>query len=222
MNKDFHFGAIFDWDGVIVDSSSSHEESWNQLAREMNKELFEGFFKKSFGMKNTRIIPELLGWTQDPVEIEVISERKEELYREIVKVKGIEALPGAVRWVKELKALGIPCVVASSGHRKNIDLGLTAIGLMGVFDEVVCAQDVTLGKPHPEVFLKAAEKIQVDPNRCIVFEDAHVGIEAAQRAEIKVIALETTHSRETLHQADHVINNLSAMTVDIAKAVLNS
>ncbi len=222
MNDSFHFGAIFDWDGVIVDSSSSHEESWNLLAQERNQALFEGFFLKSFGMKNTRIIPELLGWSQDPIEIDQISERKEELYRKIVKTKGITALPGAVRWVKELKARGIPCVVASSGHRKNIDLGLTAIGLLGVFDEIVSAQDVTLGKPHPEVFLKAAKKIKVDPSRCIVFEDAHVGIEAAQRAQIKVIALETTHSRDSLDHADHVISNLSGMTLEIAQEVLNS
>jgi HAD superfamily hydrolase (TIGR01509 family) len=220
MNPLFRFGAIFDWDGVIIDSSSHHEESWKALVSENGKEFLPDFFLKSFGMKNDQIIPRILGWTQDPAEILKISHRKEELYREIVQKRSIEALPGAVSWVKQLESMGIPRVIASSTHRKNIELGLQLIGLEGCFTEIVSAEDVVEGKPHPSVFLKASEKTRIPPGQCIVFEDAHVGIEAARRAGIKVIALQTTHPKETLLDADEVIENLEKMTLEVARKVL--
>ncbi|MES2307924.1 MAG: HAD family phosphatase [Verrucomicrobiota bacterium] len=215
MSDSFIFGAIFDWDGVLIDSSSHHEESWRALVLENGRKFSPDFFKKSFGMKNNRIIPEVLGWTQDPVEIKKISDRK------IVKKRPLQALPGAVQWVTELKAKEIPRVIASSTDRKNIELGLQIIGLDGFFTEIVSAEDVNQGKPNPDVFLKAAEKIKMLPRECIVFEDAHVGIEAARRAHIKVVALMTTHSKESLHEADYIIENLEEMNFEIAQKTLN-
>ena len=93
-------GVIFDWDGVLVDSSAAHEESWERLASETQKQLPEGHFQKSFGMKNEQIIPNILQWTSDSKEgeneIHRLSLRKEELYRQIIKEKGVPALPGAI------------------------------------------------------------------------------------------------------------------------------
>src|SRR5579871_5734159 len=87
-------GAIFDWDGVIINSAAHHEESWERLAREEERPLADGHFKAGFGMKNEVIIPELLKWTEDHGEIRRISLRKEALYREVVLERGIVALPG--------------------------------------------------------------------------------------------------------------------------------
>ena len=83
MKRDDALGAIFDWDGVIIDSSLHHEESWERLARETGFTLPEGHFKKGFGMKNEFIIPNVLNWSNRPEEIRELSLRKEELYREI-------------------------------------------------------------------------------------------------------------------------------------------
>ena len=90
-------GAIFDWDGVIINSAEHHEKSWERLAKECGKILPENHFKRGFGMKNEVIIPELLGWATMPVEIRILSLRKEAIYREVVREQGMTALPGSRR-----------------------------------------------------------------------------------------------------------------------------
>ena len=104
-------GAIFDWDGVIINSAAHHETSWERLAVEVKKPLPEGHFKRGFGMKNEVIFPELLGWTAVPTEVRILSLRKEALYREIVREKGIEPLPGVREFLQAFKDHGIPCVI---------------------------------------------------------------------------------------------------------------
>ena len=110
------FGCNFDWDGVIIDSSAQHEESWERLAREEGKRLPKGHFKISFGMKNERIIPNILGWTDDPADIRRLSLRKEELYRVIAVETGIKPLDGVGPFLAGLAAAQIPCVIGSSTH----------------------------------------------------------------------------------------------------------
>ena len=123
------WGAIFDWDGVIIDSSSHHEESWERLARETGKPLPPGHFKKGFGRKNEFIIPEILEWTREAAEIERFSLRKEALYREVVAERGVEALPGVRLWLERLREARVPCVIGSSTHRANVELSLDLLGL---------------------------------------------------------------------------------------------
>jgi len=205
------WGAIFDWDGVIIDSSRQHEESWDRLAAEIGKPLAEGHFKAGFGRKNEFIIPNILHWEQDPAKVRQLSLRKEELYREIIKEKGLEPLPGVRRWLDRLAAAGIPCAVGSSTHRLNIEVSLDILGLRGFFREIVSSEDVSHGKPDPEVFLKAAEKLGIAPGRSVVFEDAHVGIEAAHRAGMRVIAVATTNALADLGAADLAVTRLDEL-----------
>lgn len=213
-------GALFDWDGVVIDSSGQHEESWELLARELGKPLPRDHFLRGFGMKNQVIIPEILGWTQDTDEIHQYSLRKEELYREIVRQRGIEPLPGVVGLLRMLREHGVPCAVASSTHRENIETIFEAIGLRGYFAAVVTAEDVARGKPDPEVFLKGAEKIGRDPRHCVVFEDAHVGIEAGLAAGAKVIAVATTNPIESLGKADLAVASLQDVTWPLFRGLL--
>jgi beta-phosphoglucomutase family hydrolase len=205
------WGAIFDWDGVIIDSSSHHEESWERLARETKKPLPAGHFKKGFGRKNEFIIPEILDWTHETAEIERLSLRKEALYREVVAERGVEALPGVRTWLERLHDAGVPCVIGSSTHRANIDLSLDLIGLRDSFAAIVTAEDVTRGKPDPQVFLTAAKKIDRPPERCVVFEDALVGIEAAHAGGMKCVAVATTNPPELLCAAERVIARLDEL-----------
>ncbi len=209
------WGAIFDWDGVIIDSSKAHEESWERLALETGHTLPPDHFIKGFGRKNDFIIPELLGWTRDPQEITRLSLRKEELYRDVVRDRGQTALPGVRVWLERLKAGGVPCVVGSSTHRANIELILDLVGLREFFAAIVSAEDVSHGKPDPEVFLKAAGKIGRLPERCVVFEDAHVGIAAARAAGMKVVGVATTHPVEELSETDRAVRRLDELTVDL-------
>jgi beta-phosphoglucomutase family hydrolase len=214
------FGAIFDWDGVIIDSARLHEESWHQLARELGTTIAPGSFLRGFGMKSARIIEEIHQWATEPEAIARLTNRKEALYREIVQQSEIAPLPGVVEWLHRLREAGLPCAVASSTQRLNIDAVLERIGLQRAFRAIVSAEDVTHGKPHPEVFEKAADRLEISRERCVVFEDAHVGIEAAHAAKMKVVAVTTTHVAGELQAADLVVRRLDELSIEQVSALL--
>jgi len=203
-----NLGALFDWDGVVIDSSAQHEEAWRRLADEIGKPMTGDQFARGFGMTNRVIIPDILGWTSDHDEIERYSLRKEELYRDVLRRDGIRPLPGVRELLQLLRARGVPCSVASSTHRENIEAIFDATGLRPFFSAVVSAEDVTRGKPDPQVFLAGAHRIGRDPARCVVFEDAHVGIEAGLAAGCRVIAVATTHPIGELGRAHLAVNSL--------------
>ena len=212
-------GVNFDWDGVVIDSSAQHEKSWELLAHEIQKPLPPGHFKAGFGKKNQEIIPNLLRWSNDPEEIRKLGERKEELYRELVREQGVAVLPGARELLEALKNASIPRSVGSSTPRSNLDSIFAATGLDRLFDAVVCGDDVANGKPAPDVFLLAAKRLGLDPADCLVIEDAHVGIEAAHRAGMKVLAVATTNPLEDLARADAAVLSLAGVTPDFLSQV---
>jgi len=208
-----NLGAIFDWDGVLIDSSSHHEASWERLAKERGLPLPEGHFKRGFGMKNEVVIPKVLQWGDHPDLVQELSLRKEALYREIILERGISTLPGAREWVERLREHEIPCVIGSSTHRLNIEVSLQLLGLKDFFASIVSAEDVSHGKPDPEVFLVAASRIDRPPSQCVVFEDALVGIEAAHRGGMKVVAVASTNPFEALKNADIVVHRLDELSI---------
>jgi HAD superfamily hydrolase (TIGR01509 family) len=208
-----NIGALFDWDGVIIDSSGQHEESWERLAAEERRTLPDGHFKRGFGMKNEIIIPQLLGWAEEPAEVERLSRRKEALYREIVRERGVSPLPGVHEFLRRLREAAIPCAIASSTQRENIDLSLASMGLADCFEAIVTAEDVSHGKPHPEPYLEAAGRIGRDPRRCVVLEDALMGIGAGLAAGAKVVAVATTNTRAILEKsgAHRIVDRLDEL-----------
>ncbi len=208
------FGVIFDWDGVIIDSSRHHEQSWERLAREVGKLLPDGHFRRGFGKKNEWIIPNLLGWSSDPGDIRRLSLRKEALYREIVGEIGIEALPGVREFLRRLQEAGVRTCIGSSSHRLNIVGVLATLGLETAFGGIVSSEDVIEGKPHPEVFLKAARVIGLPAARCVVFEDAFAGLEAARAGGMKAVAVATTHPPSDLvGRAARIVDRLDRLDV---------
>ena len=148
-----------------------------------------------------------------PTEVRILSLRKEALYREIVREKGIEPLPGVKEFLQSLKEQGVPCVIASSTHLENITATLEVLKLEEFFAFVVSAEDVKRGKPDPEVFLTAATRIEVAPVDAIVFEDALVGIAAAKAAGMRVVAVATTEPKDKLAHADWVVDRLDELSV---------
>jgi len=213
------WSAVFDWDGVLVNSSRLHERSWDLLAAETGRVLPPGHFQKGFGRKNEQIIPEILEWTTNDLEIAAIAVRKEEIYRSLVRAEGLPLLPGAREWLDELKRQGVTCVIGSSTERRNIDLVLAAHGIGDYFDSIVSGDDVREGKPHPGIFLTAASRIEADPSSCVVFEDARVGIQAARAAGMRVIAVTTTLPRTSLRDVDLVVDRLDELSVETAGPV---
>jgi HAD superfamily hydrolase (TIGR01509 family) len=166
-------------------------------------------------MKNEVIIPEMLKWATDKAEVQRLSLRKEAIYREVVKEIGVVALPGVENWLCTLRDARIPCVIASSTHRENITTALGVLGLESFFAKMVTAEDVKRGKPDPEVFRVAGERIDVAPDRAIVFEDALVGVAAGRAAGMRVVAVTTTNPREALvnAKADWVVDRLDELKV---------
>jgi len=214
-------GALFDWDGVVIDSSNQHERSWEQLAAEIGKPLPPNHFVRGFGMKNQRIIADLLDWTGNPDEVEEYSLRKEQLYREIIRAEGTRPLPGVRGLLELFAARGVPCALASSTHRENVEVVFDVIGLRPYFSAIVTGEDVRQGKPDPEVFLTAAQRINRQPAHCVVFEDAHVGIEAGLAAGARVIAVATTNPIEALGDADLAVSSLADVDWHIIEALFD-
>jgi len=213
------WAALFDWDGVIIDSASAHERSWEKLAEEVGKPLPEDHFLRGFGMRNEVIFPEILQWGKDLEQIQTWSLRKEELYRDVICSEGVRVLPGVREYLQSLLNAGIPAIVGTSTQRKNVDLIFKMMDLAGFFQGMVSSEDVSHGKPDPEVFLKAADLAGVAPGHCVVFEDAIHGIEAAKAGGMMAIGVRTTHPDGDLPGADRWVTQLDELPLDGTKPI---
>jgi beta-phosphoglucomutase family hydrolase len=214
--------CIFDCDGVIVDSASLHISAWKQLVGEEGLPFHEHLFKQSFGMKNEQIIPRLFKWTDDPAEIKRLDERKEFLYREIVRTRSAPTFPGVKTILSLLQEERIPCVIGSSAPRANVRAVLDSLKFAGFFQATISGDDVPLGKPDPQIFLRCAEALRREPAKCVVFEDALVGIAAARAAGMKVVAVTTTYPRERLAGADLVVDRLDELSIPQIRQLIES
>ena len=204
--------VIFDWDGVVVDSSAHHERSWEILAAKRNLPLPADHFKRGFGKKNNVIIPDL-GWATEPADVDALAHEKEEIYRSLVREKGIAPLPGVRDLLAALEAHGIPCAIGSSTERANLDCLLDLMDLRKFFRVIVSGEEVVHGKPDPSIFLLAAERLAFAPADCVVIEDALVGIEAAKRAGMPVLAVATTNPIDMLDSADAAVADMTQVTL---------
>jgi beta-phosphoglucomutase len=181
--------VLWDLDGTLADSSDQHWRAWRDAMAAVNRTLTVEQFAASFGQRNDRF---LRGWLGDDLSDEQVArfgDEKEAFYRRLIEAEGLAPLPGAASWVRRLKAAGWRQAVASSAPRQNIEVMLRVIGLDGLIDLFVGAEDVSKGKPDPQIFLLAASRLDVPPARCVVVEDAAVGIAAAKRAGMKSIGV---------------------------------
>ena len=203
--------VIFDLDGVLIDSADAHLESWRRLAGELGTTVTEEQFKRTFGRQNRDIVPTLFGPSLSPQRVEEIGGTKERYYRELIH-DNVPAIPGAGDLVRACFEAGLRCAVGSSGHPKNIALALRSLSIESFISAVVTGHDVTIGKPDPQVFLMAAERLGVSPAACAVIEDAPAGIDAALAAGMTAIAVTTEHPRERLAHAHLIINSLDELS----------
>lgn len=218
------FAVIFDLDGVLIDSHNQHRESWFALAAEAGLPLDDDQFKRSFGMRNEMCIPDVFGWAQrhEADQIQQWGDRKEVLYRELLAEGGLRPLPGVVALLESLVTAGIPFGLGSSTSVKNIEVCFATTGLDRFFgQQYTGAEDVSRGKPHPDVFLEAARKLGVAPEICVVIEDAHVGVEAALAGGMQVVAVTTTHPRESFagKGAAIVVDSLEELDADVLRKI---
>ena len=204
--------VLWDLDGVLVDSTRFHYEAFRALLAESGRDVGFDEFRDLFGLRNDAILRRLFG-ELPAAEAERLADRKEELFRELIAGK-VEALPGAAGLVRRLREAGVPMAIVSSTPRANIELILGSLGLAEAFAAVVAAEDVRQGKPHPEGFLAAAERLGVPPADCVVLEDAPEGIRGGKAAGMRCIGVATTRPPERLSEADLVVERLDDPLVE--------
>jgi beta-phosphoglucomutase len=193
-------GVIFDVDGVLVDSYDAHFQSWRDILAENGRELSEEGFAQTFGRTSREIIAHFWGDGVSAAESRAIDDRKEALYRDIVR-RSFPAMDGAVELIDALRAAGFALAVGSSAPPENVALSLDGLARRDAFAAVVTGHDVTRGKPDPQVFLLAAQRLGIAPRCCAVIEDAPAGIRAAEAAGTASVALLGTASEDQLREA---------------------
>ena len=205
---------IFDIDGTLVDSMAAHTQAWIEFLEQNGAQLESQDVRRTLVGRTTRdILLQAFGEALTEDEIEALTEQKESLYRQLYRPR-LKPLPGLLDFLERSQALGIPMAVATSAHKANIDYTLDELGIRAYFKEIVGEEQVTHPKPHPEIYLITAARLGVPSQRCIVFEDSAVGIQAALGAGMRVIGLATTLDVETLRRdfpLEEVIRDYSGL-----------
>ncbi len=190
--------AIFDMDGVLIDSGVHHRAAWRALLVELGEEpAHPEYWRLTIGRPSEEAVPLLLGRHVPEYEARRLARRKRDLYTDLAR-GGVASVPGVQNFVGALSRLGIPRAVGTSASRFDLDRLLAGAGLRRHFDIIVTADDVMLGKPDPEVYELAAARLRIPPEACIVFEDSLVGVEAARRAGMRAVGVTTAHSEAEL------------------------
>jgi beta-phosphoglucomutase family hydrolase len=198
--------VLWDLDGVLVDSAPYHRQAWGDVMASQGRELSDAEFQRTFGWRNDAILGYLLG-ELTPGEMERLAARKEEFFREAAR-GNIVALPGALALLCLLRERGLKLALVSSTPHANIDLVLSSLGVESAFDVIIGEEDVKRGKPDPEGFLLAAQRLGVEPAECVVIEDAPAGVEAAKRGGMRCVGVSRDRPRDALAKADLVVESL--------------
>jgi len=208
--------AIWDVDGTLVDTAELHFKAWQDICREHGRDFTRDDFAATFGQRNPEIIHILFGDRFDAEEIAALGDRKEVLYRQAAG-EGVVLLPGVRKLVEDLHTAGFSQAIGSSAPHANLELILRLTGIERFFGAVVGSEDTQRGKPDPQVFLVAAQRLGVAPAHCVVFEDAVAGVQAARAGGMKCVAVRFVghHPEAALRQAgaDVVVETLERISV---------
>ena len=207
-------GAIFEWEGVLIeDNPDIEKQAWLVLAQEEGKSPPPAFILRRIeGMKNEQAISEVLCWSRDPAQLRRMAGRREEIYQALQG--GIYRLrAGSKEFVNVLMHYKIPMALVSTRPRKALENAMGSIGIEGIFNVIVAAEDVHRGKPDPEMFVYAAQLLKFIPERCIVFGNSNQTVEAAHDARMKCVAVASKHPVYELGAADLVVRRLDELSV---------
>jgi beta-phosphoglucomutase family hydrolase len=200
--------VIFDMDGVLVDNAHYHERAFAEYFDRYGITLAP----EMFGRGNEELMAELFP-NESKERHRELADGKEAYYRQIYE-SHIKPVAGLIEFLEDLKTNDVLIAVGSSAPVENIDFVLDKLRIRNYFDAVVVAAMVRRAKPAPDIYLKAAELLNIKPEKCIVFEDALAGIKAARAAGMKVVGVATSLPKERLTETDRIINNFTEITVD--------
>ncbi len=204
-----NFAVLWDMDGVLVDTGEFHFVAWQETFEALGVPFSEEDFRKTFGMNNAGILERVFGRQPTTEEVAEISDKKESLFRDLAKEKA-KLLPGVLTWLAQFQAWKLKQAITSSAPPENIEFLVAELKIKEYFNEIVSGFDLP-GKPNPDVFLEAADILEIKPGNCLVIEDAIAGVEGAKRAGMKCIAVTTTNSASNLADADVVVDHLGKL-----------
>jgi beta-phosphoglucomutase len=208
--------AIWDVDGTLVDTAELHFAAWVRLCGELGRPFSSADFAATFGKRNPEILQYLFGAIFTEKQIAELGDHKEEYYKAEAR-HGVKLLPGARELLTTLKEHAVRQAIGSSAPRGNVDLILSLTGICDCFEAIVSAEDTNRGKPDPQVFQVAAERLATPPERCVVFEDAVAGVQAAKAGGMKCVAVRFVghHPAEKLRDAgaDLVVRTLAEVSL---------
>jgi beta-phosphoglucomutase len=219
------YGAIFDLDGTLVDSFDAHLIAWQSMSSRHGVPITLAHFERHFGRRNEDMLREI--WSEagharlTDVQVDQLGREKESLFRALVS-KQFPAMDGGPELLRSLAHDGWQLAVGSSAPIENVDLALDGMCVRELFHSIVSGDDVKEGKPNPECFLLAAQRLNLPPDRCVVIEDAPAGITAARAAGMLCVAITSKgHRRETQRDADLVVRSLRELTPNVMSGLLS-
>ncbi len=209
--------VIWDLDGVIIDSADEHRRAWQRLAREEGIVMTDADFWATFGRRNDDIFATIWG-EMPPERAKALADRKEMYFRELIR-KSAAPLPGSIELMRGLHGAGFLQALASSTPIENIQLISEILGLKRYLTVIVSSETVARGKPAPDIFLKAASELQIDPTKCLVIEDAVAGVQAAHAAGMRCIAVAGDRDLPGLREAELMVKDLTEVNVERVRAL---
>lgn len=195
---------LFDNDGVLIQSEALHWLAWQKLCDHIGLTLDQELLERAVGRTSPQILKEILdqqkpGWTTAQFDLDQLSLKKNDFYGEVA-VTQLKAYPGVREGLYELRARGIKTGVVSNGKRRELELGLTITGLLGLMDVVVSRDDVPQPKPSPMPYVQGATLLGLKPQDCFAIEDSPSGLNAALLSGATSFAVTSNFSREALAQ----------------------
>ena len=213
-------GFIFDLDGVIVDTAKYHYLAWRNLANSLGFDFTEEQNELLKGVSRVKSLEILLELGKVELSEEkkqaLLVEKNKEYLEYVYKMTADEILPGVNQLLTFLETNNIKFALGSAS--KNAPLILEKVGLIKRFTAIVDGNDVSKAKPNPEVFLIGAQKLSMNPENCIVFEDAIAGVQAANAAKMISIGIGDAN---VLSEADYIFEDMAAVTTDFLKNLIN-
>lgn len=214
-------GVIWDMDGVLADTAELHYAAWVATLSRRGVDFSRDSFHKLFGVSNAATLEAVLGKARDPHLIQEISEEKEEAFRATIRGR-VTTFPGVRSWLQRLRSRGTRLAIASSGPPQNIAAVLFELDFQGFFDAVLSGDEGLPPKPDPALFLSAARAIGRDPRFCVVIEDSPAGVEAAERAQMRCIAVTNTHPPADLARASLIVRRLDELPPEAFEQLFRS
>jgi beta-phosphoglucomutase family hydrolase len=197
-------GVILDMDGTLIESTEADYLAWKWLFADYNQVFTFQEYIPLLGIKSVDVLHHKLQLNGE--ELRQALNKKMSYFREVVEDNGIRPVPFAHSFLKSLQDYPVKVALATSSRREKMQLLMEKMEFLYFFDVIVTGEEVHHGKPAPDIFIQAAEKLGIPPEKCVVIEDAANGVAAAKNAHMKCVAITTTHSAEQLLYADLVVD----------------